>query len=380
MDNDLSLGVCYAVGDVLRKSREMKMKLKFFKLIKYIAIWIAVVFFCFALFVGYLMITDYHPQDLLSIETHNNPKNAVEKASDINVMTWNIGYAGLDQTQDFFMDGGKKSKPDSIDRVKSNLEELTQLIKLQNADVLMLQEVDVNSARTYEVDELKYLTSHLDTFGNSFAYNYKVKYVPVPFPPLGKIEAGQVTLTAFESVESLRLALPGQYAWPKSLVMLDRCALVNYIKIKGSDEKLVIINVHLSAYDDGSIREQQMAYVRAFIKAEYEKGNYVVLGGDFNQTFDFIPDSRFPLFQDGKFYKPYKIPKEWLLEGWSWGVGTNAPTYRLLNAPYEEGQTQEGIIDGFLLSPNVELRKAFVLDEGFKSSDHNPVRLIIHLK
>lgn len=355
-------------------------KSKLIHIIKGILIFASMLIGIFVLFIIYLMITDYAPKDKLTLELLDNPVAQIKTGDELKILSWNIGYAGLDQSQDFFMDGGSKSKPDTTEVVKHNLEGIVDVIKSQESDVIMLQEVDLKSARTYYIDELKYLTTHLGDYGNAFAYNYKVKFVPVPLPPLGKIEAGQTTFFNTQSLKGQRLALPGQYAFPKSLVMLDRCALVNYQRIEDSDQLLVLINAHFSAYDDGSIRSQQMAYIKAFIKEEYEKGNYVILGGDFNQTFDFIDDSRFPLFQEGKFYTPYKISSDWVMEGWKWGVGTNAPTYRLLNAPYEEGVTQVGIIDGFLVSPNVEVTRVEVIDRAFLYSDHNPVLMTIKLK
>ena len=31
------------------------------------------------------------------------------------------------------------------------------------------------------------------------------------------------------------------------------------------------------------------------LQREYEKGNYVIAGGDFNQTFDTVPEDLYPL-------------------------------------------------------------------------------------
>ncbi|GAA0178392.1 hypothetical protein SH2C18_14580 [Clostridium sediminicola] len=110
-----------------------------------------------------------------------------------------------------------------------------------------------------------------------------------------------------------------------------------------------------------------------YILEEYNKGNYVVLGGDWNQTFDIIDANQFPLFENGSFYTPYSIPNDWVEEGWNWGVNDNAPTYRLLNEAYKEGKTQTGVIDGFLVSPNVAISQTKVIDLEFTNSDHNPV-------
>ena len=38
------------------------------------------------------------------------------------------------------------------------------------------------------------------------------------------------------------------------------------------------------------------------------------------------------------------------------------------------------VIDGFILSPNVELTSVQTQDDGFRFSDHNPVLLSIRLK
>ena len=40
---------------------------------------------------------------------------------------------------------------------------------------------------------------------------------------------------------------------------LDRCFAVNYLPVEGSDKKLVLINLHMSAYDKGgTIRAEQL--------------------------------------------------------------------------------------------------------------------------
>ena len=57
---------------------------------------------------------------------------------------------------------------------------------------------------------------------------------------------------------------------------------------------------------------------------------------------------------------------------------SSAPTCRLLDQPYNEN-CQLYVIDGFILSPNVELREIKTVDLGFEYSDHNPVRIAVTL-
>ena len=58
------------------------------------------------------------------------------------------------------------------------------------------------------------------------------------------------------------------------------------------------------------------------------------------------------------------------------------PSCRLLNQPYnpsDTANTQYYVIDGFILSPNVQLEEVETLDLGFENSDHNPVRIQVTL-
>jgi endonuclease/exonuclease/phosphatase family metal-dependent hydrolase len=45
--------------------------------------------------------------------------------------------------------------------------------------------------------------------------------------------------------------------------------------------------------------------------------------------------------------------------------------------PYVKGETFETVIDGFLISPNLEIIKTKTHDLGFKNSDHNPVTVTL---
>ena len=69
-------------------------------------------------------------------------------------------------------------------------------------------------------------------------------------------------------------------------------------------------------------------------------------------------------------------------EGWSLAYDLETPSCRLLNQPYnpeDAENTQYYVIDGFIISPNVELISVNTLNAGFEFSDHNPVELRIKL-
>ena len=71
-----------------------------------------------------------------------------------------------------------------------------------------------------------------------------------------------------------------------------------------------------------------------------------------------------------------------MLGGFGSAYDLTVPTCRLLNQPYDPSDTENTqyyAIDGFLVSPNVEVSAVKTLDLGFENSDHNPVLLTVSL-
>ena len=88
-------------------------------------------------------------------------------------MSYNTGYASLSKDEDFFMDGGSKVKPDSKALVEDNLSGITNVLKDNPSDVYFLQEVDINSTRSYGIDQRSAYSEALNK-NSFFAYNFKL--------------------------------------------------------------------------------------------------------------------------------------------------------------------------------------------------------------
>ena len=56
------------------------------------------------------------------------------------------------------------------------------------------------------------------------------------------------------------------------------------------------------------------------------------------------------------------------------------PSCRNADKPYEEGESFVTMVDGFLISDNLELIEINTIDTGFAYSDHNPVMMKFKLK
>lgn len=326
--------------------------------------------------IGYASITNYNPpgSEQLSLDT---PADTLPDSASFRVMIWNIGYAGLDKDMDFFYDGGQNVRTPE-NRLRQNLAGILHtLAGTDSTDFILLQEVDRKSKRSYGINQVQMLSDfwHDRTF---FGKNYDVFFVPLPFTePMGRVNSGLLSFSRHTPSSVERLSLPGTYPWPKQLFMLDRCLLVMHYPVSNGRE-LLVVNVHHEAYDNGDIRDKQMAYLKEFLIRESEKGNYLVVAGDWNQC----PPDLEPAFEgdifdtiDHKAIDPSYLPGEW-----QWVFDNRVPTNRRVDVPYIRGKTRTTLIDFFLVSPNLRVSGCKAGQMGFTFSDHQPVQVNISFR
>jgi endonuclease/exonuclease/phosphatase family metal-dependent hydrolase len=353
------------------------------KILKAVLILLAVLIIGFIGLIVYAVISDYKPKEKEIISQSDSP-SMLKDSLTLSLLTWNIGYAGLDKDMDFFKDGGTKV----ITPEKNFRENITAigefLLKNDTVDFIYIQEIDKDSKRSYRFDEYEDISKKLPGYHPFYAMNYDVFFVPVPpSEPMGKVVAGLATFSKYAPESSARYSLPGDFGFPTQLFYLDRCFMVNRYKIENGKE-LVLINTHNEAFDEGGkIRKAQMEMLREFVLNEFNSGNYVIAGGDWNQ---YPPDFK-PAFpankgftgQVGNFYltgiEPDYMPGEW-----KWVYDPSTPSFRTLTAAYDPAITPTSICDIFLISPNIESISAKCINLGFANSDHNPLIMQVKLK
>ncbi len=207
--------------------------------------------------VGYLTLTEYRPDDIEQLEvTQAARSDNVRVGERLDVLSFNTGYCGLGRDQDFFMDGGTMVRPESEQIVRDNMNGILSELARQDADIYLLQEVDFDSYRSYYVNQADTYRHGL-SLNMAVAYNYKCDFVPFPWPPLGKVESGLVTFTDLNVTQATRESLPVPFTWPMRVANLKRCLLVERVPVEGTEKELVIINLHLEAYDDGEGKRAQ---------------------------------------------------------------------------------------------------------------------------
>lgn len=326
--------------------------------------------------VAYSAVTEFQPSAIEAAIPINENEAGTIGSGPFQITTYNIGYGGMDKDQDFFMDGGQMSRSVSKEKTLENMAAFSAFIEDTDSDAYFLQEVDEDATRSHYVDQVAYLKNATKNYSSTFAYNYKANWVPVPLmEPMGKAYAGLMTLSRVKPEEALRYQLPGYEKIPTRYVDLKRCIMTSKFAVQGGKD-LYLINVHLSAFDKGGkIRAQQLEWLLDYLEELYrESENYVVLGGDWNhlmsqEIFDRIegePESWIAV-----------LPERLTDNGFKLVYDDQVNSVRSAVKPYVAGENFETIIDGFLVSPNVEVLSVKTHDLGFKYSDHQPVTAVL---
>lgn len=323
-----------------------------------------------AAFLTILTILEYNPKEIENINTIGNTNNkTLDMNKEYSITTFNIGYGALGETEDFFMDGGKTTRPENKSMVENNIKHIKEKIIDLNSDFVLIQEVDEDSKRSYNINQINELL--LDEMEGNFAYNFKAKYVPFPFPTIGKVNSGILTLGKYKIKSSKRVSLPNPFSWPIRTVNLKRAIQVTKYSIKDNNKDFVLINFHLEAFDSGEGKIEQTKLLSELILKEYENGNFVLAGGDWNQTL--IKDLE---YAPNLLTQWYPGTLDWeSLPNWEMGVDKSTPTNRSLLKPYigNEEELAKFFIDGFIVSPNIKIIKTKVHEMNYKYSDHEPV-------
>jgi endonuclease/exonuclease/phosphatase family metal-dependent hydrolase len=287
----------------------------------------------------------------------------------LTILTWNTGYAGLGREMDFFMDGGRQTRA-TREQTEENLRKITGFLQQSGADILLLEEVDRHSRRSYSIDQLAAYREALPEYVGFFAPNYDSPYVPIPLrEPLGRVQSGVVLFSKVAPEVVTRFQYPGGYGFPRQMFDLKRCLL--QAQFLAPDGRALYVGVtHNSAYDNGSMRSAEMGWLQDHLTGLAAAGGLSITGGDWNQNPPgYTPSAR---EVDDRHFSPKAIPAELFDSGWHFASDPQTPTVRYLYEPLTE-QTTRSTIDFFLTSPGIECLSVKTIDLGFANSDHNPV-------
>ena len=384
------------------------------KILKIIGSVLAVILLALAGYIIYLYASYHRIEDNLQLqvettrgtanETTNETNNETTEANTLttgkkySALTYNIGFGAYTPDFSFFMDGGKSSWAKSKESVLETIQGAGELAASKDPDFAMIEEVDLNSTRSYHVNEYNILKDCFPDYYYVFAQNYDSAFLFYPFTqPHGSSKSGIGLFSRYPVTSALRRSFPVSTSFTK-FFDLDRCYSISRVSVDNGKE-LVIFALHMSAYGNSdAIREGQIAMLAADMQKEYEAGNYVLCGGDFNHDLKASADEENP--ETGKEDQSnsnsdreyeswaYPFPREELPEHFSFCLDqlSNEERSNLWNSArnadmeYIPGETYTVTLDGFIISDNIECLSYENINTGYSYSDHDPVYVEFKLK
>jgi endonuclease/exonuclease/phosphatase family metal-dependent hydrolase len=296
----------------------------------------------------------------------------------LRVLSWNVQYAA-GRRQHFFYDGGTAVHVPEGD-VRATLEGLQAVIRAEAPDLVLLQEVDRDSARTGRIDQLPPLASAADAASVASATYHRSRFVPTPLgDPLGRVDLHLALLTRFRIAQAHRLALPLlKESRIRQAFDLKRAVLWASLPTEGGPALDVAVT-HLSAFSlgDGTL-PRQVAVLDAWMREREAARTPFVLAGDLN----LLPPGDDPrrLGADAGEYADDPNPLVDLLAAHR----SVFPAADLLRPdrrtflPYGADRPDR-VLDYLFVGPGVEVEDARVLQEYRDLSDHVPLSADLRL-
>ncbi|MCR4879939.1 MAG: endonuclease [Bacilli bacterium] len=360
-------------------------------------------------YVGYILLSYYRIGDQKLTISGTPTKEVVNTDEELSIVTYNIGFGAYSQDYTFFLDTGYDdegketcghwSTGRSYKEVKGNTDGAIKTVKDLDPDFALFQEVDTHSSRSYGIDQDKAITTSFTNYSHTHAVNFHTAYLPYPLYDMhGSVNAGLTTVSKYKinNAERKQYTIADDLS---KLFDLDRCFSTHELNMNNG-KKLCIVNSHMSAYDKGGvIRETQMKELNTFLKAHYEAGDYVIVGGDYNHDLlTYNPDYSYNATDNRPFGMTKKAPdwvsyfyneegKTSLTEGYDVAASDNNPTCRNNDIEWDPAKTFVTCVDGFIVSDNIEVTGVEVIQtkngkkglDGFAYSDHEPVRMTFKL-
>lgn len=303
--------------------------------------------------------------------------------TEYSAVTYNIGFGAYLPDYSFFMDGGTSSWAESPETVQYAINGAGELVKSLDPDFALIQEIDLDATRSYHTDEYEMLRNILPEYTTVFAQNYDSAFLFYPFTqPHGSSRAGLGLFSKYPVSSALRRSFPISTSFSK-FFDLDRCYSVSRIPVDNGKE-LVIFNLHMSAYGNSdAIRQGQIEMLCNDMAKEYEAGNYVLCGGDFNHDLkasekdtESCESWAFP-FPRSELPEHFTFCLDLLTEEEQAALWNSA---RNADMEYVPGVTYTVTLDGFIISDNIECLSYENVNTGYSYSDHDPVKVEFMLK
>lgn len=328
-------------------------KMEVIKVLKFSVSTIGISILLFVGFYFWASSSNYLEKDYSQL-TRNDYHCSIDEDSVYSIITYNIGY----------LSGMANNRPLPKDQAlfDENLKSVKFKLQNINADILCFQEIDYNSHRSFYVNQ----ENEIEKLGYNHVFravNWDVNYLPFPgyWMPYhhGRILSGQSILSKYPLMDTERILLERVENSPfyRKAFYLERMAQVSKVNIDG--RTVVLINVHLEAFDAVTRRKQTEYIIELYYK--YQSTYPVLLVGDFNSDSNFTKAAIKSLLSTS-------------------GIGCASYTQENKGKTFPSAQPTDRLDYIFYNKEFIELKDSKILTSFGQASDHLPVMMTFTLK
>jgi len=202
----------------------------------------------------------------------------------LKVMTWNVQFlAGKRYVFWHDLAQGDDESP-TLEDMAFSLDEVARVIRDEQPDVVLLQELDNGAKASHYQEQLKLLQERLaDLYpcGTS-AFDWKADFIPSP-RIFGSVGRQLATLSRYRIDHAERMQLPvADGSFISRQFQPKNALLVSYLPLSGGGQ-VAVLNTHLerAARPDDTAQKQIDAVSKALDKLESASTSWLI-GGDFN--------------------------------------------------------------------------------------------------
>ncbi|WNG13783.1 endonuclease/exonuclease/phosphatase family protein [Cystobacter fuscus] len=216
-------------------------------------------------------------EDVPRFKAHADHPAPVDNPTSLKVMAWNVKYGAcrIDFWFDFWGDRVQMSSTEVTDC----LTRVAALIREYDPDILMTEEIEVDSKRSAYIDQVRFLLENTNLRYAAYMSTWKARYVPSE--GVGRMDLGNAILSRYPILKAERIRQEDRTDQdPLTSTFYIKRAIGRAELDVGQGRRVATYVVHTEAYDQDGTKQKQIQQIHDVLKAETLPW---VIGGDFNE-------------------------------------------------------------------------------------------------
>ncbi|MDP1823078.1 MAG: endonuclease/exonuclease/phosphatase family protein [Archangium sp.] len=194
----------------------------------------------------------------------------------LKVMAWNVKYGAC--RVDFWFDFWGDRVQLTEGEVNDCLTKVAALVREYDPDILMTEEIEVDSKRSAYVDMVRFLLENTNLNYATFDETWNSRYVPSE--GVGRITLGNAIFSRYPITRAERIRQVDRTDQDVLTATFYIKRAIGRAEIDLGDRQVAAYVVHTEAYDFDGTKQKQIQQIYDVLKAETMPW---VIGGDFNE-------------------------------------------------------------------------------------------------